>query len=549
MGLLHDEQTAKTGKILARKIYLRPLSNKQVNPSSPSSLQLEMAIHEQKPHFVMLPFLAQGHMIPMVDVARLLAKRDVMVTILTTPHNANRFKTVIDRATVSGQNIHVFHLKFPFAEAGLPEGCENLDMLASVDEAMKLCTAAALLKEQVEELLQELKPLPSCLIADMCFPWATNVALKLHIPRLVFHGTSCFSLLCMHLLGISKDFEAITSDSEYFVVTGVPDRIEITKAQCKGTMDQMSPEWTKIWDQIREAEVEAFGIVANTFEELEPEYIKEYRKIKGKKVWCIGPVSLCNKDDLDKAERGNKASIGEQECLKWLDSQEQRSVIYVCLGSISRLATSQLIELGLGLEASNRPFIWVVRNATDEFQTWLLKEKFEERTNGKGFLIHGWAPQVLILSHQSIGGFLTHCGWNSTLEGIAAGVPMITWPLFAEQFYNEKFIVKVIKTGIRVGVEVPVFFGEEKVGGMVKNDEIKRVIDRLMDSGEEGEERRQRAQKLGEMAKRAVEEGGSSYLNMTLLIQDAIMQQANYGDRFANDATVDHEKSDIIVVQ
>ncbi|KAL0309648.1 UNVERIFIED_CONTAM: UDP-glycosyltransferase 73C5 [Sesamum radiatum] len=364
-----------------------------------------MATNENQPHFVLFPFMAQGHMIPMVDIARLLAKRGVLITILMTPHNSNRFKSVFSRAIGSGLSIHVIHLKLACAEVGLPEGYESFDMLPNLDDALKFWKATHMLKDQVQELLQELKPPPTCLISDMCFPWTTNVALKLHIPRILFHGTSCFSLMCIHMLGISKDFE-----------------------------------------------------------------------------------------------------------------EESSSVIYICLGSLSRLATSQLIELGLGLEASNRPFIWVIRNATDEFKKWLSEERFEERTKKTGLLIQGWAPQVLILSHPSVGGFLTHCGWNSTLEGITAGLPMITWPVNAEQFCNEKFIVNVIKTGIRVGVDVPVFFGEEeKVGVQVKNDDIKIAIDRLMDAGEEGEERRERAKKLGKMAKNAIDEEGSSNINMTTL--------------------------------
>ncbi|KAK4485238.1 hypothetical protein RD792_007868 [Penstemon davidsonii] len=507
-----------------------------------------MAINEQKPHFVLLPFMAQGHMIPMVDIARLLARRGVTITILTTPHNADRFKTVFARAIDSGLDICVINLKFPCVEAGLPEGYENFDLLPTIDEALKFFKAISMLQEQVEELLRDLKP--SCFIADMCFTWATDLALKFRIPRFVFHGTSCFSLLCWHVLGTCKDLEAITSDTEYFVVPGLPDRIEITKVQLRGSLLQRASDWTEIREKMREAEAKAFGTVANTFEELEPEYIKEYRKVKGKKVYCIGPVSLCNKDELDKAERGKKSSIDEHHCLKWLESHETSSVLYVCLGSISRLATPQLIELGLALEASNRPFVWVIRNASDELKKWILEEKFEGRIGNRGLLIHGWAPQMLILSHPSVGGFLTHCGWNSTLEGVTVGVPMITWPVFAEQFCNEKFIVSVIKTGIRVGVEVPVIFGdEEKVGVLVKNDEIKIVIDELMDGGEEGEERRDRARKLGDMAKRAPEENGSSWSNLTMLIQDVIKQQENYEDQYENGVKLVEENSDELIVQ
>lgn len=203
-------------------------------------------------------------------------------------------------------------------------------------------------------------------------------------------------------------------------------------------------------------------------------------------------------------------------------------MIYACLGSLNRLAPSQLIELGLGLEASRRPFIWVIRGGykREEMEKLLSEDGFEERVKGRGFLIWGWAPQVLILSHPAGGGFLTHCGWNSTVEGICAGVPMVTWPLFAEQFFNEKFVVQVLEIGVRVGVEVVMHWGdEEKFGVLVKKENVKEAVEKVMGEGKEREERRERATKLEQMAKKAIEEGGSSYLNVKLLVED-IMQLA-----------------------
>nr|GEX04156.1 UDP-glycosyltransferase 73C6-like [Tanacetum cinerariifolium] len=135
--------------------------------------------------------------------------------------------------------------------------------------------------------------------------------------------------------------------------------------------------------------------------------------------------------------------------------------------------------------------------------------------------IRDWAPQVLILSHPSVGGFLTHCGWNSVLESVSAGVPMITWPMFAEQFLNEKLVVQVLGVGVGVGAQVVVHWGEEeKFGVTVKSEDIKDSIEKVMDVGIEGNERRKKAKVLGRVAKKAIEEGGSSHCNLTLLIQD-----------------------------
>lgn len=216
------------------------------------------------------------------------------------------------------------------------------------------------------------------------------------------------------------------------------------------------------------------------------------------------------------------ASIDEHYCLKWLDTMKPKSVIYVCFGSLCHLLPKQLIEIGKGLEASNSPFIWIIREVdyNEEIMKWVKNENFEDRLKGKGLIIKGWAPQVLILSHPATGGFMTHCGWNSTLEGVSAGVPMITWPMFAEQFYNEKLIVQVLKIGIRIGVEVTMQWGEEANDGIyVKRECVKNIVDQLMDEGEEGQERRRKAQELGERANQAVEEGGSSYMNITSFIE------------------------------
>ncbi|XVF07799.1 hypothetical protein REPUB_Repub06bG0170800 [Reevesia pubescens] len=485
-----------------------------------------MALNSSQPHFVVIPFMCQGHLIPMIDIARLLAERDAIVTIIATPQNAARFSTSIDHAIESGLAIRVLQLRFPAAEAGLPEGCETIDNLPSMDLMSKFYSALCRLQQPVEKMFEELKPQPSCIIYDRNFAWIAEIASKFQIPRISFDGKNCFFLLCYHILSTSKVHECVP-EGEPFVVPGLSDRIEFTAAQLPGNLNPgFSSNTNEYIKKILEVEEGANGVIVNSFEELEAEYLESYQKTKKQKVWCVGPVSLCNKDSFDKAQRGNEALTDENQCLKWLDSWPPSSVIYVCFGSLNRLTTPQLIELGLALEASNKPFIWVIRGGykKEEIQKWLAEDGFEERTKGRGLLIWGWAPQVLILSHPSIGGFLTHCGWNSTLEGICSGVPMITWPLFSEQFMNEKLLVQILKVGVSVGVKVAVQMGEEEFAVLVKREDVKKAVESLMDEGEEGEERRKRARKLAKMAKKAVEEGGSSYLNITLLIED-IMQQ------------------------
>ncbi|KAJ4723647.1 Glycosyltransferase [Melia azedarach] len=470
-------------------------------------------------HFALFPFMEQGHMIPMIDIAKLLAQRGVVITIFTTPLNAARFKPTLARAVESGLQIQTLQLQFPCLEAGLPEGCENVDMVPSLDLGSNFFTAVEMLQEQVERVFVQLKPKLNCIISDVHVPYTMHIAGKFNIPWIAFRAVGCFSFMCFNNLYSSNILESITSDSEYIAVPGLPDNVEFTKPQVT-CVDQQTKVVKEHIDAVHGS---AYGVIVNSFEELEPDYVTEYEKIKDVKVWCVGPVSLHNKEYSDKAERGNRASVDEQKCVSWLDTRNPGSVIYACLGSLCNLIPSQMIELGLGLEASNRPFIWVIRDGetSKELRKWSVEDGFEERVKGRGLVIWGWAPQVLILSHPSIGGFLTHCGWNSTIEGISAGLPLLTWPLFGDQFINEKFAVQILKIGVRIGVEKPMDWGEEQsVGVFVNRDDVKNAVGRLMDEGKEGEERRERARELGKLAKLAVQEEGSSQLNLSLLLED-----------------------------
>lgn len=150
----------------------------------------------------------------------------------------------------------------------------------------------------------------------------------------------------------------ICSISDYEFVTLV-EEFKFRKAQ----LPKFNDESMTFMNELQEADLMSDGVILNVFEELEPKYNAEYKKISGStdRVWCVGPVSLCNENKLKRAERGDKASIDKHECTKWLDEQDPCSVVYVSFGSACNLVTAQLIELGLGLEALNKPFIWVIR--------------------------------------------------------------------------------------------------------------------------------------------------------------------------------------------
>ncbi|KAK3195842.1 hypothetical protein Dsin_027152 [Dipteronia sinensis] len=465
-------------------------------------------------HVFFFPFMAHGHMIPTADMAMLFATRGVKTSIITTPLNAPLFSKTIQRSYDLGIDMDLKIINFPYAEAGLPEGCENVDAFTnsdpttSMEMTLKFFKATAMLQEPLEQLLREFKP--DCLVADMFFPWATDVAAKFGIPRLVFHGFNFFSLCTSACIATYEPHKQVSSDSELFVVPDLPGDIKLTRNQLPDFMKSNGEtDFTKMLD------LKSFGVVVNSFYELEPAYADYYRNVLGKRAWHIGPLSLSNED---KASRGKRASIDENECLKWLNSKKPNSVVYICFGSVANFNSDQLMEIAVGLEASGQDFIWVVRKEKKDEETnedW-LPEGFENRIEGKGLIIRGWAPQVLILEHEAVGGFVTHCGWNSTLEGIStAGVPMVTWPMFAEQFYNEKLVTEVLKIGVSVGVKQ----WARLVGDFVKREAIEKAVKEIM-VGDRAGEMRSRAKGLGEMARRAVEKEGSSHSDLNALIEE-----------------------------
>ncbi|XP_061355966.1 hydroquinone glucosyltransferase-like [Gastrolobium bilobum] len=245
------------------------------------------------------------------------------------------------------------------------------------------------------------------------------------------------------------------------------------------------------------------GIFVNSFLELESETFGAVEEqIRGKPmVYPVGPII-------------QSGSIGQEdgsECLTWLDNQEPKYVLYVSFGSGGTLSQDQLNELAFGLELSGQKFLWVIRvpsgvasacylAARTEDPLQFLPQGFLERTKKQGLVVPSWAPQIQILGHSSTGGFLSHCGWNSVLESVMQGVPIIPWPLFAEQSLNAALLTDGLKVALRPKVND---------NGLTKREEIAKVIRCLM-KGEEGIEIRQRMEQLKIAAANAIKEDGSS---------------------------------------
>ncbi|KAF5444355.1 hypothetical protein F2P56_036840 [Juglans regia] len=474
-----------------------------------------MESEKRQLHLFIFPYMAAGHMIPAIDMAKLFASRGLRITIITTPLNASSILKTVEKSKILGLKMDMLIIEFPAEQVGLPKGSESYHLATAPDLRMKFLEAITLLRQPLEELVQDY--CPDCLITSALFPWTTDVARRFGIPRLIFHATSSFSICASECLRLYEPYKKVSSDSEPFILPNFPDEIKLTRNQLPDFVTQdIETDVGKLIRQVIKAELTSDGAVFNSFYDLEPAYADYYKKVLGRKAWHIGPVSLCNKESEDKARRGKEASVHGHECLKWLDSKKPDSVVYVCFGSMANFNDSQLMEIAMGLEASQQQFIWVVkREKTQGTKDEWLPEEFEKRVEGKGLIIRGWAPQLLILDHEAVGGFVTHCGWNSTLEGVVAGVPMVTWPVSAEQFYNEKLVTQILKIGVGVGAQQWVRF----LGDSIGKEAIEKALIRVM-VGEEAEEMRSRARELMKMAKSSAEGGGSSYSDLNALIED-----------------------------
>ncbi|KAL9231038.1 hypothetical protein vseg_006309 [Gypsophila vaccaria] len=466
-----------------------------------------------------LPYISPGHMIPLSEMARLFANQGHNVTIITTTANA----TLLDKYTTSNLSLHLIPL--PTKEAGLPDGLENFISVNDLETAGKLYYALSLVQPVIEEFITSSPP--DCIVSDMFYPWTADLASRLQVPRMVFHA-ACIFAMCMKecMRGPEAPHFKVSSDYELFEVKGLPDPVFMTRAQLPDYV-RTPNGYTQLMELWREVEKKSYGVMVNNFYELDAAYTEHYSKIMGHKVWNIGPAAqILHRDSGDKIERVHKAVVSEHECLAWLDTKEANSVFYVCFGSAIRFPDDQLYEIASALESSGAQFIWAVLGkdnvgsepGSGSDSKW-LPVGFEEkmRETGRGMIIRGWAPQVLILDHPAVGGFMTHCGWNSTIEGVSAGVGMVTWPLYAEQFYNEKLITQVLKIGVPAGVEewnMWVDVGRK----LVKREKIEEAIRAVM--GDEGVEMRKKAKELSAKAKAAVQDGGSSHHNLIALIED-----------------------------
>uniref|UniRef100_A0ACD5Z2V5 Uncharacterized protein n=1 Tax=Avena sativa TaxID=4498 RepID=A0ACD5Z2V5_AVESA len=460
-------------------------------------------------------------------MAAVFAARGARCTILTTPVNADIIRQAVDRAndanlrgTAGSKAIDISLMPFP--DVGLPPGVENAMSLSSFQEDYRanFMGAVHLVREPFEQFLADHRP--DAVVSDSFFSWTVDAAAAHGVPRLVFQGTSVFARSCNESMltttsSADDDPEALAS------LPGLPHRIELRRGQMMDPRKHPGP-WA-FSQSNNAADQRSFGEVFNSFHELEPDYVEHFHATLGRRAWLVGPVKIATKD----SSNALSAKADASSCLRWLDTKRAGSAVYVSFGTVTRFSPAELREIARGLDLSGKNFVWVVSSSsgTDDWSQW-MPEGFAELTaphadDSRGFVIRGWAPQTRILNHRSIGGFMTHCGWNSVLEAVSGGLPMVTWPRYADQFYNEKLVVEVLKVGVSVGARdyASPMDAHEVIGGEV----IAGAITRLIGESEEADLIRNKASELGVMARSAVEEGGSSYNDVGRLLDELMARR------------------------
>lgn len=248
------------------------------------------------------------------------------------------------------------------------------------------------------------------------------------------------------------------------------------------------------------------GIILNTLDDLETECVQNVAT-KCRNLYTVAPINALLHSQIG-PQAQSVASLGslwdvEQNCIKWLDSQPLKSVLYVSFGSITKSSSSQLIEFWHGLVDSGHPFLWVIRPGAILGDEDVIPKELEKGQKERGYIVD-WAPQEEVLAHRSLGGFLNQSGWNSILESIVAKVPMICWPYSGDHFINTQCVTKVWK----IGVELEAW----------DRLTIKSTVKELMESRRE--EFQESMNKAAKWAQDSISEGGSSSHSLEKLIKD-----------------------------
>lgn len=468
-------------------------------------------MEEQKGHLVIFdPSLGgMGHLIPFCELAKLLASRHgFTITFIMTAN----LRPVTSAQAAYTQSLAFSGLGIRFIElpADVQMDFEETNAHPIVSIFKLVDKSRGLVEHTLRTLLNDSSKPISAFITDLFGTAMLEVSTSLTIPSYVFFIVSASNLSVM-LYHPTMDAEMKESLKDLDGSVKVPGLPEIPTSDFPEPMQNKSVPFYQLFLQNSYRIFKADGILINSFQDLESGSIQAL--INGEllprvdgifrmpRIYTVGPIiSSSESEDGDR-----------NASLQWLDNQPASSVIFVSFGSLGFLSGEQIGELALGLDGSGQRFLWVLRNPPNasgpELRT-LLPPGFEQRTKDRGLVVTSWAPQVAILAHPSTGGIISQCGWNSVLESVSHGVPIITWPLHAEQKTTAFLLVNDIQVAV----------GTHKgADGIVRKEEVEKAARELME-GEVGKKRRERAKELKQSAKAAVAEGGSSFHALQALV-------------------------------
>ncbi|KAJ0079919.1 hypothetical protein Patl1_23377 [Pistacia atlantica] len=466
-----------------------------------------------KVHAVCIPLPAQGHINPMLKLAKLLHLKGFHITFVHTEFNLHRLLNSRGPNALKGLPDFRFETISDGLPSTNPRGILNLPDLCITMPTHGL--------RSFRDLITKLNsstdaPPVSCIIADGVMSFTLKAAQEFGIPEMIlFTPSGCGMLGYLHFEELKnrgyfplKDESCLTNGYLDTVIDWIPAMAGVRLKDLPTFIRTTDPNDTMFNCNLESINnsMKAKGLILNTFDDLEQESL-DVIKTKFLHLYTIGPLSMLHQQLLDTNLEPIEANLWKEDskCLEWLDKKEANSVVYVNYGSLIIMNPEQLREFAWGLANSNYEFLWVIRpNLVDAGEEVISKE-FKEATRDRGLLVE-WCEQEKVLGHPSVGGFLTHCGWNSTLESICEGVPLICWPFFAEQQTNCHYSCS--KWGI--GMEID---------GDVKREKVMEIVRQLME-GEKGKEMRKRAGEWKERAQVAVRPGGSSYNNFKRLVKE-----------------------------
>ncbi|WCJ37275.1 UDP-Glycosyltransferase superfamily protein [Euphorbia peplus] len=446
---------------------------------------------KSKAHVVLVPYPAQGHINPMLQFAKRLVAEGVKATLANTAFINNSM-----HADPSSQ-IQIESISDGFDEAGYAQA-ENADAYLSSLESVGKKTLANLVNKLNHS---DFDSPVTAIIYDGFLPWALDVAKQFGILGVVFLTQSCaVNNMYYHvqrgLLSVPLSGSAATVS-----LPGLP---LLKASEIPSFISDYGnyPAWSyTLFNQFSNID-DADWVLCNSFHKLEEEAIDWMAKRW--KLGTIGPT-LPSKYLDKRLEDDNDYGINLFEpdtttCMNWLKDRRNGSVVYVSFGSMAEVGEEQLEEVALGLKSSNCYFLWVVRETE---QPKLPKNFVSE----KGLVVK-WCPQLEVLANKAIGCFVTHCGFNSVLEALSLGVPIVGMPQWTDQPTNAKFVEDIWKVGIRA-------LPDEK--GIVRRQVLELCIREVMEN-DKGIEIKENARKWKELAVEAIDKGGSSQININEFI-------------------------------